>query len=54
MAEEEREDLSDFRRNADLQTRHEIALQFITYESQHAAGITPKDKDPDAYVKQNG
>ncbi len=54
MAQEEREDLPDFRRNADLQTRHEIALQFLTFESEHAAGITAKDKDPDAYVKRNG
>jgi Hemerythrin HHE cation binding domain len=53
MAEEEREDLPDFRRNADLQTRHEIALQFVTYESRHASGITPKDQDPDAYVHDN-
>jgi hypothetical protein len=53
MAEEERDDLADFRRLADLQTRHEIAVQFITYESQHAAGIVPKDKDPEAYVEDN-
>jgi hypothetical protein len=52
MAEEEREDLPDFRRNSDLQTRHEIALQFISYESEHAAGIAAKDKDPDTYVNR--
>jgi len=47
MAEEERQDLVDFRRHADLKTRHEIAVQFIVYENQHAArGITPTDKDP--------
>ncbi|MEP6464519.1 MAG: hemerythrin domain-containing protein [Frankiaceae bacterium] len=50
MAEEEREDLPDFRRNADLQTRHEIALEFLDYESRHAAGIAPRDKDPQVYV----
>ena len=54
MAEEEREDLVDFRRHADLQTRHEIAVQFIVYENQHAArGITPEDEDPDTYVAEN-
>ena len=54
MAEEERQDLVDFRRHADLQTRHEIAVQFIVYENQHAArGITPKDKDPEEYVEKN-
>jgi hypothetical protein len=55
MAEEEREDLVDFRRHADLQTRHEIAVQFIVYENQHAArGITPEDEDPDTYVAEHG
>jgi hypothetical protein len=54
MAEEEREDLVDFRRHADLQTRHEIAVQFIVYENQHASrGITPKDEDPDTYVAEH-
>jgi hypothetical protein len=55
MAEEEREDLVDFRRHADLQTRHDIAVQFIVYENQHAArGITPHDEDPDTYVAEHG
>ena len=54
MAEEEREDLVDFRRHADLQTRHEIAVQFIVYENQHASrGITPRDQDPEEYVAEN-
>jgi hypothetical protein len=53
MAEEEREDLVDFRRHASLQTRHEIAVQFIVYENQHAQGITPRDEDPDAYVAEH-
>lgn len=53
MAEEEREDLADFRRHADLQTRHDIALEFITYEAQHAAGIRPSNEDPEKYVAEN-
>ncbi len=53
MAEEERQDLADFRRHADLQTRHEIAVRFIAYESQHAYGIEPVDKDPEGYVIQH-
>jgi hypothetical protein len=52
MAEEERDDLPDFCRRADLQTRHEIALQFIAYESEHAAGITLRDRDPEGYVRE--
>jgi hypothetical protein len=54
MAEEERDDLPDFCRRADLQTRHEIALQFIAYESQHAAGIALQDRDPEGYVRAKG
>ena len=55
MAEEERQDLADFRRHTDLQTRHDIAVQFLRYESLKAAtGIPPEDKDPKAYVQNNG
>jgi hypothetical protein len=55
MAEEEREDLVDFRQHADLRTRHDIAVQFIVYENQHAArGIRPQDEDPDTYVAEHG
>ena len=54
MAEEEREDLVDFRRHADLQTRHDIAVQFIVYENQHASrGIIPRDEDPEEYVAES-
>jgi hypothetical protein len=53
MAEEEREDLLDFRHHADLQTRHDIAVQFLTYESKHSAGIPLRDKDPEQYVEEN-
>lgn len=53
MAEEERQDLTDFRQHADLQTRHEIAVQFLTFEAQHAAGIDYPDQDPAAYVERN-
>ncbi|SDY34702.1 Hemerythrin HHE cation binding domain-containing protein [Modestobacter sp. DSM 44400] len=53
MAEEERQDLADFRRHADLQTRHDIAVQFIAYENQHAKGIKPVDKDPEDYVAEH-
>jgi hypothetical protein len=54
MAEEEREDLADFRRHADLRTRHDIAVQFVSYEARHWAGIEPVDKDPEEYLEQHG
>jgi hypothetical protein len=54
MAEEERQDLADFRRNADLQTRHEIAVRFIAFENQHAYGLPLENKDPDSYLDDPG
>jgi hypothetical protein len=53
MGEEERDDLPDFRRNADLQTRHDIAVRFLQYEGEHASGIHAVDKDPEEYVAEN-
>jgi hypothetical protein len=52
MAEEERQDLTDFRRHASLDLRHDIALKFLRYEALKAAtGIPPVDKDPEEYVE---
>ena len=50
MAEEEREGLTDFRRNAALNTRHDLAVAFAAFEARHFAGVKPVDKDPKAYV----
>jgi hemerythrin HHE cation binding domain-containing protein len=51
MAEEERQDLADFRRHASLELRHDIAVRFLRYESLKAAnGVVPQDKDPETYV----
>jgi hypothetical protein len=50
MAEEEREGLTDFRHLASLQLRHDLAVAFIRYETQHYRGVTPVDKDPAGYV----
>jgi Hemerythrin HHE cation binding domain len=52
MAEEEREGLTDFRRFASLQLRHDLAVAFAAYEARHYAGVQPVDKDPVAYVRQ--
>jgi hypothetical protein len=52
MAEEEREGLTDFRRHASLQLRHDLAVAFATFEARHVTGVTPKDKDPDRYVSE--
>ena len=52
MAEEEREGLTDFRRLAGLQQRHDLAVAFAVYEARNFAGVQPVDKDPAAYVSQ--
>ena len=51
MGEEEREGLTDFRRLASLQLRHELAVRFADYEARNFAGVEPVDKDPQGYVK---
>ena len=51
MAEEEREGLTDFRREASLQLRHDLAVAFAAFEAEHVTGVTPVDKDPGQYVQ---
>lgn len=53
MGEEEREGLTDFRRNAGLQHRHDIAVAFAAFEAAHITGIQAVDKDPDEYVAEH-
>ena len=52
MAEEEREGLTDFRRHAGLQLRHDLAVAFATFEATHFAGVPAVDKDPELYVRE--
>jgi hypothetical protein len=52
MGEEERQDLADFRQQAGLGLRHDIAVQFLRFQAEHAAtGIRAEDKDPQEYVE---
>jgi len=53
MNEEEREGLTDFRRHAPLQQRHELAVQFATHEAESYAGVKPVDIDPKTYIAEN-
>jgi hypothetical protein len=41
MGEEERQDLLDSRRHADLQIRHDIAVQFLTFEAATTQACRP-------------
>ncbi len=54
MGEEERQGLTDFRRHASLQTRHDLAVQFAAFEAGHITGIKPVNKDPEVYVETHG
>ena len=53
LAEEERQGLTDFRKHATLQERHDLGVRFATFEAQHLMGITPVDKDPEQYVEDH-
>ena len=53
MGEEEREGLTDFRYNASLQVRHDLAVKFAVFEAEHITGVRPVDKDPDKYVAEH-
>jgi hypothetical protein len=52
MAEEEREGLTDFRRLAGLQRRHQLAVAFAGFEARNFAGVPAVDKDPATYVRE--
>ena len=53
MGEEEREGLSDFRRNAPIGLREALGRQFSEFMSQHQTteGLTIEDRDPQRYVE---
>jgi hemerythrin HHE cation binding domain-containing protein len=53
MAEEERQGLTDFRRQASLEDRHRLAVRFIAFETRHLDGVEPVNKDADEYVEQH-
>jgi hypothetical protein len=52
MGEEEREGLSDFRRNAPAGLREALGLQYSEFMAQHPTteGLTITDRDPQGYV----
>jgi hypothetical protein len=52
MAEEEREGLTDFRRLASLQRRHDLGVAFTAYQARNYTGVPAVDKDPEEYVRE--
>ncbi len=53
MAEEEREGLTDFRRHAGLQTRHDLGVAFAAFEATHVSGVKAVDKNPKDYITEH-
>ena len=54
MAEEERQALADFRRNASLEERHRLGVQFLTFTYRHLDGIRAEDRDARVYIRDHG
>lgn len=51
MAEEERQDLADFRQQASLELRHTIAVRFLTHVARHQGErVKAENKDPQEYI----
>ena len=51
MGEEERQDLADFRQQASLELRHEIAVAFVRHQAiRWEQPKTIHDRDPKQYV----
>lgn len=53
MGEEERQGLTDFRINAPIQLRHDLAVEFAAFEAAHITGVKAVDKDPKTYISEN-
>ena len=53
MGEEEREGLTDMRRNASLDLRHALGVRFAAFDATHIDGVTPVNKSPREYIREN-
>jgi hypothetical protein len=54
MAEEEREGIADFRREAPAELREQLGQELEAFLEEHptTAGVDTEDKDPEAYVDE--
>lgn len=53
MAEEERQALTDIRRNLGIEERHKLGVKFATFEADNLLGVTPVDRDPKKWVREH-
>ncbi|MBL0948730.1 hemerythrin domain-containing protein [Brevundimonas sp.] len=51
MGEEERQGLTDFRRNASLAERHDLGVKYAAFQARHITGVKPVNKDVEAYIE---
>lgn len=54
MGEEERQGLTDFRRTADIQTRHDLGVKFLAFMMDNNTGVKPVNKEPETYIEKHG
>jgi len=40
--------------NADVETRHELAVKFAAFEAEYITGVKPVNKDPETYIEKHG
>ena len=53
MGEEERQGLTDFRRNVSLKDRHDLGVKYAAFQARHITGVKPVNKDVDEYIDQH-
>ncbi|HEX4432440.1 MAG TPA: hemerythrin domain-containing protein [Frankiaceae bacterium] len=55
IAEEEREALPDFRKNASDELREQLAVAWLNWRFEHDSGkgVSTRDKDPQEYIDDN-
>ena len=53
LSEEERQGLTDFRRQVPLEERVKLGVQYLAFELSHVSGFERKEKDPDTYIEQH-
>ena len=53
LAEEERQGLTDFRRNVPLEQRVKLGVDYLAFEAAHPKDYEREKKDPEAYIQAN-
>lgn len=53
MGEEERQGLTDFRRNVSLRDRHDLGVRYAAFQARQITGVKPVNKDVEAYIDRH-